>query len=70
MMKKCRWTSFGLLLILAALGPWLVEEQHAHWWDKLPFFWGIYGFAGCVALIYFSKLLGHYWLHRREDYYD
>jgi len=36
----------------------------------MPGLLALFGFFVCVALIVISKLIGHYWLRRKEDYYD
>jgi hypothetical protein len=38
-------------------------------WDVKTFF-AVYGFIGCVAIIYVSKALGKYWLLKHPGYYD
>jgi hypothetical protein len=40
------------------------------WFEKLPGFASLYGFASCVVIIFASKWLGKLFLCRREDYYD
>ena len=37
--------------------------------EWIPGFFGIYGFAGCVALVFIAKLMRKV-LMRPEDYYD
>lgn len=39
-------------------------------WSHLVGFFALFGFIGCLVLILVAKLLGHYWLQRKEDYYD
>ncbi len=39
-------------------------------WSNILGFFALFGLIGCVALIMISKWLGHYWLQRKEDYYD
>jgi len=62
--------AIGIAIVLI-LG-FLVHSEHEahHFWDKIPFFEGIFGFIGCVVLIIFSKGIGHLFLEREEDYYD
>jgi len=43
--------------------------EYGQWWYPVPGFFALLGFLGCVALVAGSKLLGHYWLQRGEDYY-
>jgi hypothetical protein len=40
------------------------------WFEDLPAWGSLYGLAACVAIIVVSKLLGHLWLSRPENYYD
>jgi hypothetical protein len=60
----------GLLLSLAAefVLP-IAHEGEDHWWYHVPFFWAIFGFAGCVILVVGAKWLGRKLLDRPEDYY-
>ncbi len=61
---------FGLLVVLDAI-PGIVNKEHAHTEiEKLPGFWAIFGFVGCVAIILVSKWFGHTGIMTREDYYD
>ena len=47
-----------------------VEEGHGYWWNRIPGFWAVFGFVGCVAIIFVSKAIGKLWLQKGEDYYD
>jgi len=59
------------IVIVCFLG-FLVHPGHeSHYiWEKIPVFEAIFGFIGCIVLIIFSKVLGHYLLEKRENYYD
>ncbi|MEE9143576.1 MAG: hypothetical protein V3U06_02260 [Candidatus Binatia bacterium] len=59
-------------LILSVLGDYLFqgEEGHAAFWNHMWGFFAFFGFIGCVAIIVISKLIGHSWLQRGENYYD
>jgi hypothetical protein len=49
----------------------VVDKEHAHTAvEKLPGFWAVFGFLGCVVLILASKAFGHAGIMKREDYYD
>jgi hypothetical protein len=51
----------------------LVVMGHVHVsfpWSLVPGFFSLFGFFGCLAIVYGAKLLGHEWLQRDEDYYD
>jgi hypothetical protein len=49
-----------------------VDMEEAHTWVErnIPVFWGIFGFAACTAIIFFSRWLGKAGIKTREDYYD
>jgi hypothetical protein len=51
---------------LSFVGP---TKEVKHIWDVKAFF-VVYGFVGCVVIIFVSKWLGRFWLQRGEDYYD
>jgi hypothetical protein len=70
-MKTWHWIALGALtvgsLALQLFGP---EHPHPHAWDRIPAFYALYGFVGCILIIVISKGLGKAWLQKREDYYD
>lgn len=60
----------ALLVILDAI-PAIVDKHHAHTApEHWPAFWAAFGLLGCGALVLISKLFGHYFVSRSEDYYD
>ncbi len=59
----------GLALVLS-LGFMAQPEQAQHFWEKLPVFAAVFGFFGCLLIIFVSKALGHLFLQKREEYYD
>lgn len=60
------------VVVLVPLELWLVsgEGHGALPWSGFTGFFVIFGFIGCLVLIGFSKLIGHYWLQHKEDYYS
>lgn len=61
----------GVLALVALLDAVLVDKHHAHTKvEHLPFFWSVFGFVACVAIIFVSKWFGHAGIMTREDYYD
>jgi hypothetical protein len=40
------------------------------WWFYVPGFLAVFGFVVCLALTFFAKALGQYWLQRDERYYE
>jgi hypothetical protein len=57
-------------LLLSLIAGFLVHPKIHFFWEALPFFSALYGFAGCIAIILGSKALGHRWLQKKEDYYE
>ncbi len=44
--------------------------KHGHFpWERAPGFYAVYGFIGCVSLIFIAKGL-RLLVKREEDYYD
>lgn len=44
--------------------------KHGHFpWEEAPGFYAVYGFIGCVSLIFIAKGL-RLLVKRKEDYYD
>jgi len=60
----------ALLVVIDAI-PVFVDKTHAHTGlEKIPAFWAVFGFVGCVLIIIASKAFGHAGIMTREDYYD
>jgi hypothetical protein len=57
----------GLVLALGLLVP--AGPLH-HFWEKIPLFEAIFGFFGCLVIIFVSKALGQFFIQKREDYYN
>lgn len=70
-MKTFHWILLALIalasLALQLFGP---EHPYPHAWDKIPLFYGIFGFVGCALVIVASKALGKAFLQKPEDYYE
>jgi uncharacterized membrane protein len=60
----------GVVLVasvaMSFVGP---SKEAEHIWDVKAFF-AVYGFVGCVVIIYVSKAVGKYWLQRPDAYYE
>jgi hypothetical protein len=69
-MTRFRAILLGVVLVASVaidvLGP---SKEPEHIWD-LKMFFAIYGFVGCVAIIFISKAVGKYWLQREPGYYS
>jgi len=46
------------------------DDHGSAWWNAISLFFSLFGFVGCVAIIYLSKWLGAVLLQRKEEYYD
>jgi len=58
------------LVVVDAVPGW-VHKEHAHTaLERIPGFWAVFGFLGCVLLIVVSKAFGHAGIMKREDHYD
>ena len=65
---KCIFLISAGLSILLGL---FFRPEHPHfWWEKIPAFDAIFGFLGCIFIVVGSKVLGHRWLQKDEDYYS
>jgi len=65
---KCIFLISAGLSILIGL---FFRPEHPHfWWERLPASDAIFGFLGCILLVVGSKVLGHRWLQKDEDYYS
>ena len=72
-MKRIRTLVFIAVFILFVLVDFLVRDGEGHGGllgFHMPGLFALFGFIACVVLVVISKLIGHYWLQRKEDYYD
>ncbi len=65
----------GMLIagLLGAFAADLVFSDPAYgyyFWSRIPGWDLLFGFVGCLVLIFGAKALGKYFLQRPEDYYD
>ena len=68
-MKKMHWAILAVITVISLIGQYSTQVHH-HWWDKIPGFYAIYGFGGCLLIIKVSKWLGKKIVFRDEEYYD
>lgn len=70
-MRIYHWILLGLLtlgtVLLTYFGP---EHPYPHAWDRIPLFYALFGFIGCILIIMVSKALGKAFLQKEEDYYE
>lgn len=71
-MNVSRWILLGTAATASLLGGFVLPHDPAHdgWWNRIPAFFALYGFIGCLLIIVFAKSLGKLFLRKREDYYD
>jgi len=62
---KVFYVCCAILLLLDIV----VHRHIVHGWEKLPGFYPLYGFVGCVLLVLIAKEMRKV-LMRKEDYYD
>lgn len=64
-MLKVFYVICGLLVV----ADFIVHRHVYHDWEKVPAFYAMYGFVGCVLLVLIAKEMRKF-LMRGEDYYD
>ena len=70
MPKSLKYLFIISCVVFTLLG-FIAIAKHPHFfWEKIPGFDAVFGFIGCVVIILGSKILGHAWLQKDEDYYD
>ncbi|MGE5254828.1 MAG: hypothetical protein ACM3N7_12745 [Planctomycetaceae bacterium] len=69
-MRVFKFVYLGGVILTCILG-FVFPNPHPHfWWQYLPVFDAAFGFLGCLLIILLAKTLGHFWLQKKEDYYD
>lgn len=66
--KKLLYSLYVSCAILILL-DFIVHRHVSHPWEQLLGFYSIYGFIGCVSIVFGSKWL-RILVKRPEDYYD
>lgn len=71
-MNKLRWALLAIAAIVSLWGGFATPHDPAHyaWWNRIPAFFALFGFIGCILIIFFAKSLGKLFLRKGEDYYD
>lgn len=68
--RNLRYAVGVFVILVLALGFFAEPQRVDHFWEKFPMYEALFGFLGCLLLIFASKALGHLFLQKREDYYD
>lgn len=66
--RKMLRVFYGICILLFAL-DFVIHRHTEYRWEELPGFYPIYGFVGCVILVFAAKWMRTF-LMRPEDYYD
>jgi len=71
-MRMFRWALLAIATIVSLAGGFVIPHDPAHeaWWNRIPGFMALFGFLGCMAIIFFAKSLGKLFLRKKADYYD
>lgn len=62
-------TGFYVLCVVLLLLDFVIDRHVYHPWENLWGFYPIYGFVGCVVLVFVAKWMRTF-LMRSEDYYE
>lgn len=66
--RRVLWVFYGICGLLVA-ADFVVHRHTEFRWEGLPGFYPLYGFVGCVILVFVAKWMRKL-LMRPEDYYD
>ena len=69
-MSRLAVFAVGTLVLSIVLDIVFQLGYGAFWWSKVPGFFAVFGFIGCIAIILGSKWMGKSWLQKKEDYYS
>lgn len=72
-MRRWAWIALSFIALFTLMIEIVVlrgAEHKEYWWSEVPAFSFLFGCAGCIAIIVFSKVLGKLWLQKKEEYYD
>ena len=71
MLIKILKIAFFLSIILSCLLGFVFPNENPHFfWQKLPVFEALFGFIGCIVVVFVAKFLGRFLLQKKEDYYN
>ena len=69
MVRNVIVTALLAVVLLLSIFPGVEHAGH-EWWEQIPAFEALFGFFGCVAIIFVSKGFGRLFVQKKEDYYD
>ncbi len=68
-----RWIVAFISAVIVFVSLDILLAGHGHDvfpWSGIAGFFAAFGLLGCLLIIGFAKLIGRFWLQRREEYYD
>lgn len=70
-MKNWHWIVLGILfLVTLVLEFTYLADYDSHWWNSVPAFYALFGFIGCIVIIYVAKFIAKNIVNRDINYYD
>lgn len=72
-MKRWHWIVLSIPVFVSVAVELSIPhdtDHAAHWWNAIPAFYSFFGFIGCIVIILFSKVMGKFFLLKKEDHYD
>ncbi|MBU1422028.1 MAG: hypothetical protein KJ963_05150 [Bacteroidetes bacterium] len=72
-MKRILWVVIALVTSISLVSEFFIHHDlnHEHaWYSGIPFFYALFGFLGCLLLIFFAKYILTSVVQKKEDYYD
>lgn len=70
-MKTWHWILLALAILFSLVLEFTVlADYDSYWWNAVPAFYCLWGFASCMVLTSFAKGLGKLFLYQDEKYYD
>jgi len=60
----------AVLSILVAADFFIPKEHVAFPWESIPGFYAVFGLLAAIVLLIVSKILGRFFIQKKENYYD
>jgi hypothetical protein len=70
-MKNWHWIVLGILFLVTLVFEFTyLADYDSHWWNSVPAFYALFGFIGCIVIIYVAKFIAKNIVNRDINYYD
>ena len=69
-MKKWHWAALLGITLFTVFIQIFVPYSRPKGWDIIPLAYAVYGFLGCMLIIFVSKWLGKVLIQKDEKFYD